>query len=78
MAGSLDSTDVELIQLLQRDGRQSSQLLGRRLGIHASTVQRRIGRLVESGMVRIIAVTEQVKAGKRLELLSGCVSSRGK
>ncbi|MCX8126827.1 MAG: AsnC family transcriptional regulator, partial [Dehalococcoidia bacterium] len=66
-----DTTDLELIRLLQYDGRQSSQALGRKLGIHASTIQRRIKQLVKEGILKITAAIEPQKAGLHLGVALG-------
>jgi DNA-binding Lrp family transcriptional regulator len=53
--GLISSPDCELISLLQEDGRRDNLELADRLGVHPSTVGRSIKRLIENGIIRIIA-----------------------
>jgi len=50
--------DLSLIALLQEDGRRSTSEISRRLGVPESTVRRRIERLLESQVIRVVAVVE--------------------
>lgn len=47
----LKSEDLELLRLLERNARRSNAELARKLGISRTTVQNRIERLEESGMI---------------------------
>lgn len=47
----IDETDAELIALLKRDARAPVAELARRLGLARTTVQTRIDRLVEKGVI---------------------------
>ncbi|MFH1651359.1 MAG: Lrp/AsnC family transcriptional regulator [Chloroflexota bacterium] len=55
--------DERLIQLLQEDGRQSSNVLAKKLGVSSATVRRRIKRLVQAGLLRIVGLVDPDKAG---------------
>jgi Lrp/AsnC family transcriptional regulator for asnA, asnC and gidA len=57
------SLDERLIKLLQRDGRQSSESLARKLGASPSTVMRRIRKLTTDGVMRIVAAVDMCKLG---------------
>lgn len=59
----MDSIDRKLIQLLSKDGRQSSQQLSKQLNVSAATVRRRINNLIKSGIIRITAVVDVEKYG---------------
>ena len=48
----LDSTNLLLIEELQRDARQSHAALGRLVGLSAPAVAERVARLEESGVIR--------------------------
>ncbi len=48
----LDSTNLLLIEELQRDARQSHAALGRLVGLSAPAVAERLARLEESGVIR--------------------------
>ena len=62
----VDSRDEKIINILIKDARQSSQKIARRLGINSSTVRRRINRLVQNGVLRIVAVPDPVALGYEL------------
>lgn len=47
----LDNTDRQILNLLQRDDRQSLSVLGKQVGLAASSVNDRVRRLVERGAV---------------------------
>lgn len=47
----LDDTDRRLIDLLRQDGRMSTALLGRHLGVSRGTAQNRIDRLRAAGIL---------------------------
>jgi len=47
----IDSLDQELINLLSKNARQSSDMLAGQLGVDSSTVRRRINKLVRQGVL---------------------------
>jgi DNA-binding Lrp family transcriptional regulator len=51
MTQQIDETDAELIALLKRDARAPVAELARKLGLARSTVQTRIDRLLEKGVI---------------------------
>jgi len=59
----LDSIDQELLQLLEQDARQKSEALAKQLGVSPTTVRRRIRDLIQSGVLRIVALVDPVEAG---------------
>ena len=58
-----NSLDERLIKLLQEDGRQSSNVIAKQLGVSSSTVRRTIKKLVDSGVLRIVGLIDPDKAG---------------
>ena len=58
-----DSLNQRIIRLLHQDGRQSSNVLAKQLGVSSATVRRRIKKLVQSGLLRIVALVDPDKAG---------------
>ena len=52
-----DSTTERLIQILMQDAWQSSLSLSKQLHLSPITVRRRIAKLLEKGIIRIVAVT---------------------
>ena len=59
----MDSLDKNLIELLARDARQSSEALAKQLNVSPATIRRRINKLIQSGVVRIVAVGDPNKIG---------------
>ena len=63
----LDSIDEQLINLLMKDARQSSETLGEQLQVSSSTVRRRMKRMIDQGLVHIVALPEPGKIGFSIE-----------
>jgi len=61
--GGLDETERQIIYLLQEDGRASFADMARQIGVAEGTVRRKLNRLVEEGMIRIVAVTDPFRVG---------------
>jgi DNA-binding Lrp family transcriptional regulator len=59
----LGELDRKLILALQEDGRLSNVQLAGRLGVHVSTVSKRIERLIESGWMQVRALPNPFKLG---------------
>ncbi len=59
----LDRVDCQLIRLLQHDGRMSNSAIAQELGISEFTVRRRLKRLLDTGIVRIVAVANPIDLG---------------
>jgi len=51
MTGSLDEKDMEILRLLQQDGRRSVREISRKLACPATTVYARINRLEKEGFI---------------------------
>jgi len=56
MTIKLDTIDRDIVRCLMRNGRKSSAAVARELGLVDRTVQYRIDRLIESGIVEVIAL----------------------
>jgi Lrp/AsnC family transcriptional regulator, regulator for asnA, asnC and gidA len=56
MPTSLDALDVQLIDQLMQDGRMSSASLARALGVSERTARYRLRRLLDHGLIRVIAM----------------------
>jgi Lrp/AsnC family transcriptional regulator, regulator for asnA, asnC and gidA len=59
----LDDIDKALIAELQRDGRLTYQELGPRVGLSPPAVRQRVQRLINSGAVQVVAVTDPLTLG---------------
>lgn len=68
----LDELDRRLLVHLQRDSTAVAETLGSEIGLSASTVQRRIKRLRESGVIaREVAIVNPDAVGKRMTFIVG-------
>lgn len=61
---SLDSVDEAIVTLLQGDGRSSYGAIGRAVGLSEAAARQRVNRLRESGVMRIVAITDPVQLGR--------------
>ncbi len=55
--------DCKMIGLLQKDGRMSNTALAQALGVSEYTVRTRLKRLLDSGIIRIVAVANPINLG---------------
>jgi len=59
----LDQTDCGMIKLLQEDGRMPIVSLAKTLNISETTARSRLKRLMDSGIINIVAVSNPIKLG---------------
>ena len=59
----LDRVDCRLIQLLQNDGRMPNNAIANELGISEFTVRRRLKRLLDGNIIKIVAVADPINLG---------------
>jgi Lrp/AsnC family transcriptional regulator for asnA, asnC and gidA len=62
-ARKLDGVDCRLIRLLQKDGRMPNKAIAQALDISEFTVRRRLKRLLDTGIIRIVAVADPIDLG---------------
>lgn len=67
----LDTTDREILKILQRDGRTSNSEIARRLGTTETTIRKRIAAMRENGYFEIVAVPTPRVAGYNLSAIIG-------
>jgi Lrp/AsnC family transcriptional regulator for asnA, asnC and gidA len=67
----IDDLDKAIIEQLQQDGRLPYTKLGAAVGLSEAAVRQRVQRLVESGVVQIVAVTDPLTLGFRREAMIG-------
>lgn len=68
---ALDETSKKIIEQLQADGRRPYATIGRAVGLSEAAVRQRVQRLVESGVVQIVAVTDPVQVGFTRQAMIG-------
>src|SRR3954471_5308058 len=61
--GPIDGTSRAIIEQLQADGRRSYAAIGQAVGLSEAAVRQRVQRLVESGVMQIVAVTDPMQTG---------------
>jgi Lrp/AsnC family transcriptional regulator for asnA, asnC and gidA len=59
----LDRVDCQLVRLLQKDGRMPNNAIAQELDISEFTVRRRMKRLLDTGIIRIVAVANPIDLG---------------
>jgi Lrp/AsnC family transcriptional regulator, regulator for asnA, asnC and gidA len=67
----IDDVYKAIIEQLQQDGRLPYTKLGAAVGLSEAAVRQRVQRLVESGVVQIVAVTDPLTLGFRREAMIG-------
>jgi Lrp/AsnC family transcriptional regulator for asnA, asnC and gidA len=67
----LDSVAKGIIEQLQQDGRRSYAAIGKAIGLSEAAVRQRVQRLIESGVVQIVAVTDPLQLGFERQALIG-------
>jgi hypothetical protein len=54
----MDRLDYEILSVLQQDGRRSFTEIGKKLGVSEGTIRKRVMRLVDDGVIRIIGLVD--------------------
>jgi Lrp/AsnC family transcriptional regulator for asnA, asnC and gidA len=68
---SLDDTSKAIIAQLQQDGRRSYASIGKAVGLSEAAVRQRVQRLIESGVMQIVAVTDPLQLGFARQAMVG-------
>jgi Lrp/AsnC family transcriptional regulator for asnA, asnC and gidA len=68
---TLDSIDKAIIRELQVDGRIAYAQLGPKVGLSQAAVRQRVQRLMESGVMQVVAVTNPLLLGFKLQAMIG-------
>jgi Lrp/AsnC family transcriptional regulator for asnA, asnC and gidA len=67
----LDAFDHQIMSALKENGRMPFAEIARRLGVSAGMVRERYNRLVESGVLQVVAVTAPPQVGYQMMTLIG-------
>jgi Lrp/AsnC family transcriptional regulator for asnA, asnC and gidA len=70
MAG-VDAIDEEIIRQLQIDGRRPYTQLAKAVGLSEAAVRQRVQRLLDQGVMQIVAVTDPISLGLRRQAMVG-------
>ena len=70
-APNLDDTGKRIIELLQGDGRMSYSAIAKDVGLSEAAVRHRVQKLIEGGVVQIVAVTDAMQMGFARQAMIG-------
>lgn len=74
----LDELDREIIRLLQTDGRMPFLTIAKQLDLAEGTVRRRVAKLMDEGLIRIVGIPDPFKVGLSTVAVVGITVDRGK
>lgn len=72
---ALDDVSKRIIEQLQEDGRRSYAAISKTVGLSEAAVRQRVSRLLDSGIIQIVAVTDPMQVGFSRQAMVGVVSS---
>jgi Lrp/AsnC family transcriptional regulator for asnA, asnC and gidA len=67
----LDETSKRIIEQLQEDGRRAYATIGKAVGLSEAAVRQRVQRLLDSGVMQIVAVTDPLQVGFARQAMIG-------
>jgi Lrp/AsnC family transcriptional regulator for asnA, asnC and gidA len=68
---NLDDNAKRIIELLQGDGRMSYSAIAKDVGLSEAAVRHRVQKLIEGGVVQIVAVTDAMQMGFARQAMIG-------
>lgn len=71
----LDDISKAIIEVLQVDGRASYAAIAKKVGLSEAAVRQRVQRLLEAGIMQIVAVTDPMQVGFRRQAMIGIRTS---
>jgi len=74
----MDELDRRIIDILQVDGRASNARIARAVGVSEGTIRRRLRRLIQDGVINVIAVPNLEKMGYDTTALIGLQTDPGR
>jgi Lrp/AsnC family transcriptional regulator, regulator for asnA, asnC and gidA len=70
-ASTLDEVSKAIIEELQQDGRRSYASIGKVVGLSEAAVRQRVQRLVDGGVMQVVAVTDPLELGFARQAMIG-------
>ena len=67
----LDEVSKRIIEQLQADGRRPYAAIGKAVGLSEAAVRQRVQRLLDQGVMQIVAVTDPLQVGFRRQAMVG-------
>lgn len=74
----LDAIDLQIIDALQKDGREAFAQIAERLAVSPGMIRMRYNRLVEKGILRVVAITNPLQMGFKMMAMIGIKAEGGK
>ncbi|MEV7428689.1 MULTISPECIES: Lrp/AsnC family transcriptional regulator [unclassified Nocardioides] len=68
---ALDEVSKAIIEQLQQDGRRSYAAIGKVVGLSEAAVRQRVQRLVDGGVMQVVAVTDPLELGFARQAMVG-------
>ncbi len=68
---ALDDVSKQIIEQLQHDGRMSYAAIGKAVGLSEAAVRQRVQRLLDAGVMQIVAVTDPLQLGFARQAMIG-------
>ena len=73
--GGLDELSKAIIEQLQEDGRRAYATIGKSVGLSEAAVRQRVQKLVDSGVMQIVAVTDPMQIGRARQAMIAITAS---
>jgi Lrp/AsnC family transcriptional regulator for asnA, asnC and gidA len=70
-SAGIDDVGKQLIEELQQDGRRSYAALAKTVGLSEAAVRQRVQRLIDSGVMQVVAVTDPLQVGFSRQAMVG-------
>jgi Lrp/AsnC family transcriptional regulator for asnA, asnC and gidA len=67
----VDAVAKRIIEELQQDGRRSYATLAKRVGLSEAAVRQRVQRLIDNGVMQVVAVTDPLQVGFSRQAMVG-------
>ncbi|MCW2795222.1 MAG: asnC 2, partial [Nocardioides sp.] len=67
----LDDVSKKIIEQLQQDGRRSYAAIGKVVGLSEAAVRQRVQRLIDGGVMQVVAVTDPLELGFARQAMVG-------
>lgn len=72
----LDEVSKAIVSQLQEDGRRSYAAIGKEVGLSEAAVRQRVQRLIDGGVMQVVAVTDPIELGFARQAMLG-IRARG-
>jgi len=70
-SSSIDAVSKAIIEQLQEDGRRAYAAIGKAVGLSEAAVRQRVQKLLDQGVMQIVAVTDPLTVGFRRQAMVG-------